>query len=319
MNQIVAIVLPVFGIIGVGYLVAWSGLFTTEVGDGLADFVYTVPIPVLLFRTFVTAELPGGETQFLLWLAYFTGFAAAWVIGTLMVRRIFHRDARAGVVGGMSAAYSNAFQFGIPLVVAAYGHEALAPMALIVAVQVPVLMVLSALLIERALILDGVGGSTARFDTILTSVGRNLLLNPIVIGMVAGIAWRLTGLTLPSVAQTVVDRIADVAGTLALIAMGLGLRKYGLGGNLGGSIVMSVLKLFFAPAVVLLIVLYVVPLPVLWAKVAIITAALPSGGNVYLVAARFRTGEALASSAIVLSTGLSILSLTFWLAIAAML
>lgn len=63
MEQILTIVLPVFGIIGVGYLVAWTGLFSRETGDALSDFVFTVPIPLLLFQTMATAHfrvgLPG--------------------------------------------------------------------------------------------------------------------------------------------------------------------------------------------------------------------------------------------------------------------
>jgi hypothetical protein len=48
--------------------------------------------------------------------------------------------------------------------------------------------------------------------------------------------------------------------------------------------------------------------------VVVIVAACPSGSNVYVVASRFRTGEALASNTIVLTTALSVVSITFWLA-----
>ena len=73
------------------------------------------------------------------------------------------------------------------------------------------------------------------------------------------------------------------------------------------------LKLFVMPGLVLLLARYVVPMPPVWAKVAVISACCPTGVNAYLVAARFRTGEALASNAITLSTGLAVVTSAFWL------
>lgn len=48
---------------------------------------------------------------------------------------------------------------------------------------------------------------------------------------------------------------------------------------------------------------------------ATLFAALPAGINAYLLAARHRAGEETASSVIVLSTLLSLISLSVWLAI----
>ena len=45
MNQIVAIVLPVFGLIALGYAAAWSGVLRRETGEALSDFVFIIAIP----------------------------------------------------------------------------------------------------------------------------------------------------------------------------------------------------------------------------------------------------------------------------------
>jgi predicted permease len=315
MDQIATIVLPVFGIIGIGYLIAWSGIFSPETGDAISDFVFAVPIPVLLFQTIALAEIPSGAAPLLTWAAHFIGFTLIWVAGTLIVRQVFGRDARAGVVGGTAAAYTNAFMLGIPLVVTAYGEEALAPISLIVAAQLPLLMVVSAILIERALIVDGVSDASLKRSDMIMNVGRNVITNPFVISMAIGFVWRLTGLPLVGPVATIVDRIADIASTLALLALGIGLRKYGVSGNARAAVVLTFLKLVAMPAIALAVVLFLVPLPPFWAKVVVIVAACPSGSNVYVVASRFRTGEALASNTIVLTTALSVVSVTFWLAV----
>jgi malonate transporter and related proteins len=315
MDQIVTIVLPVFGIIGIGYLIAWFGVISSETGDAIADFVFAVPIPVLVFRTIATAEIPDGLTPIYLLGVHMLSFLIIWTAGTLAVRRIFGRDARAGVVGGIAAGYGNVFMLGIPLVVTAYGEAALAPVSLAVSLQLPLLLVLSALLIERAMVVDGVASASGGSANIAANAFKNVALNPIIIGAVAGLVWRIGGFEMIGVVESIVDRLADVAGTLALLALGLGLAKYGVSGAARPAIALALLKLMIMPALTLLIVVFVVPLPPIWAKVIVIAAACPSGSNVYIVAARFRTGEALASNTIVLTTVASIVSITFWLSV----
>ena len=61
MDQIVAIVLPVFGLIAIGYAAAWSGVLRRETGEALSDFVFIVAIPVLVFRTLATAVFGGAS------------------------------------------------------------------------------------------------------------------------------------------------------------------------------------------------------------------------------------------------------------------
>ena len=311
MDQIAGIVVPVFGLIGIGYAVAWSGLLRMETGEALADFVFTVAIPVLIFRVVATADFAGG-TPWFLWLAYYIGFVLAWIAGTFLVRRLFGRDARAGLVAGVSAAYGNALLVGIPLIITAYGSEGAAAISLLIAVHLPILMTASAILIERALVTDGLSPD-ADARAIAASLVRNLVKNPIILGLFAGILWRLTGLPIVGPAGTVVTKIADVAATLALFSVGMNLRKYGISGNVRQALTVAAIKLVAMPAVVFLLVLTVIPLPTVWAKAIVIAAACPTGVNAYLVANRFQVGQALASNAITLTTGLAVVTIAVWL------
>jgi hypothetical protein len=312
MTEVIDIVLPVFGLIGIGYVIAWSRLLDENTGQGLVDFVFGVAIPVLIFRIIVIADFSAAG-PWRLWLPFFLGFTAAWIAGHQMARRLFGRDARGGLVAGVAAAYGNTVLIGVPLSIAAYGDAGAVAIALIVAVHLPVMMAASAVLIGRAERLDGAGkGDPDRWE-VARSLGRNLAANPIIIGIVAGALWRLMGLPLAGVPAVLVSRIADVAATLALLALGLSLRRYGIARNIPAGLALSVLKLVAMPALVLVLARYVVAMPPVWAKVAVIAAACPSGVNVYLVAIRFRTGEALASNAILISTGLGVLSTAFWL------
>ncbi|MEP0324942.1 AEC family transporter [Bauldia litoralis] len=312
--QIVNIVLPVFGLIAIGYGVAWSRLLDRTVGEALADFVFVIAIPMLIFRTIATADFSGAE-PWRIWLPYFAALAVMWAIGDLLIRKLFGRDARAGLVGGVSASYSNTVLVGIPLIIAAYGNDGAVAIALIVAVHMPSLMVASAILIVRAERRDGVSEPGGGARVIVRTVVVNLVTNPIIIGLVLGLLWRLIDLPYEGLPATLINRLADVAATLALFAMGMSLRKYGMRRNIPAGIALSVVKLILMPGLVLLFARYVVPMPPVWVKVAVVAAACPTGVNAYLLASRFRTGEALASNTISISTAFAVATVTLWMTV----
>jgi malonate transporter and related proteins len=316
MEQMINVVLPVFGLIAIGYAVAGAKLLGADTGEALAGFVFAVAIPLLIFRTLATADF-SGASPWLIWLPFFAVFAVNWVLGDFLIRRLFRRDARAGLVAGISSAYGNTVLLGIPLTLAAYGGDGAVPMALIVAVHLPVMMVVSAVLIERALRLDGIAEGHLDAKTRARNVLVSLAANPIIVGLFAGAVWRVLGLPLAGLPAVLVNRLADVASTVALFAMGMSLWRYGLRGNIRAGLLLSALKLLLQPALVLILVRTVAPMPASWARVAVLASACPTGVNAYLVAARFRTGEALASNAITLSTALAALTVSFWIQVVA--
>ena len=317
MNQIATIVLPVFGLVGIGYLVAWTKLLDDGASEALSSFVFVIGIPFLIFRILATADLTG-MSAWRLWLPFFSVFALNWATGTFLIRRFFGRDARAGLVAGLAAGYGNTTLVGIPLVLAAYGVEGSVPMALIVAVQLPIMMTAVALLMVRAERQDGVSAGPIDAAAVARSVVENLIGNPIIIGLAAGALWRLLNIPLGGLPGDLVGRLADVASTLALFAMGMSLRRYGIRGHIAPGLVLTVLKLLAMPALVLLVA-HAVGLPAIPTKVAVIASACPTGVTPFLVAGRFKTGEGLASNAITLSTALAVLSVAFWLNVLAWL
>src|SRR5687767_244948 len=114
------VVLPIFGLILVGYAAARIGLITPRAGEGLSEFVFALAVPCLIFRTLVRAELPAVQ-PWGYWIAYFVGVAVVWVLAMLVARRFFGVSGTAGVVVGFSAGQSNTVLIGIPMILKAYG------------------------------------------------------------------------------------------------------------------------------------------------------------------------------------------------------
>ena len=148
----------------------------------------------MIFRIVATADL-SGISAWRLWLAFFAAFALSWAAGTFLIRRLFGRDARAGLVAGLAAGYGNTTLIGIPLALAAFGADGSVPMALIIAVQLPIMMTIVAALMVRAERQDGVGSGERRAG-VARSIAKSLVENPIIVGMAAGVVWRLSGVPL---------------------------------------------------------------------------------------------------------------------------
>lgn len=311
MSPLLETVLFVFGLVALGYLAGATGYLKAEAGDTLSQFAVGVALPLLLFRTMLSADFQGAA-PWALWATYFAAVAVAWTAGHLVITRIFGRDGQAGVVGGVSSAFSNLVLLGIPFMLGVFGQEGFEVLSLIVSVHLPTMMMASIILFQ----LFGPRRSEPVHPLrIIGDFLRKIVQNPLIVGILAGLAWRATGVPLPSLANRFVDALADIAGPVALFAMGLGLRKFGISGNVRPALVLSGLKLLLMPAVALFFA-WLFGLPPLPAKVAVAAAALPSGVNSYLIAMQFGTGQALASNQMTIATACAVVTTAFWLTVA---
>ncbi|MER8746709.1 AEC family transporter [Mesorhizobium sp. M1004] len=310
MSPLTETVLFVFSLVALGYVTGLTGYLKPASGDGISEFAINVAMPLLLFRTMVNSDFHG-VAPWSLWGAYFAAVAMTWAAGHLVTTRIFGRDARTGIVGGVSSSFSNVVLLGIPFVLGVFGSSGFEVLSLLVSVHLPTMMMASIIMFE----IFGRGGSEPVHPLrIIQSFLRRLFTNPLIIGILAGLAWRLTGAPLPNLAMRLADALANTAGPVALFAMGLSLRRFGISGNIRPALTLSTLKLFVMPALVLGLV-WLFGLPPLTAKVAVVVAALPSGINSYLIAVQFNTGQALASNQMTIATASAVVTTAFWLTV----
>jgi len=293
------VVLPVFGLIGLGYLARWTKIVRESTGEGLSDFVFVLAVPCLLFRTLAKADIPAVQ-PWGYWIAYFTGLGIVWALAMLIASRSFGRSGPELVVSGFSAAQSNTVFVGIPMILKAYGDAGAVPLGLLLAVHLPVTMTIATLLAE---------GRSAS----LTMLVRRLFTHPIIIGIILGWAIRPFIGSVPTVFWTIVDFLAGAAVPCALVSLGIAMRRYGLQSGIALPAILSGLKLGIHPLIVYGLAVHVFQMPAHWSGVAVLFAACPCGINAYLFAERYKQGVADASSAIALSTMLSLVTTAGWL------
>ncbi|WP_343125035.1 AEC family transporter [Hoeflea sp.] len=307
-------ILVVFTLIAIGYGAAALRVLKPETGDGLSDFVFTIAVPLLLFRIIATASFDHGA-PWAVWAAYFTSVLVTWVSAHLIIRAGFGRDARSGVVAGVTAGFSNLVLLGLPFITGVYGEDGLAILSQIVTIHLPIMMAASVILFEWALKRDGAGTGGKSMMALLTGFLRQLFSNPLIVGILCGFIVRMSGLEIPRIADRVIGSLGGVAGPVALFAMGVSLRGYGIRGQVPQALSLVTLKLMLMPAVALGMAL-VLGLPELQAKVVVAAASLPAGVNSWLIASRLGTGQRLASSSMTLGTALAAATTGLWLLIA---
>ena len=181
---------------------------------GLVLFVFNLAIPLLLFRSLASNQLPDDiEWSFI--LSFYGGSFACYFLGMAIGRFFFNRTLDHQAIFGMSAGFSNTVLVGIPILLTAYGPDATLPIFLLIAFHSSTLMPLTTILIQ---IKQGGEISVGRQ---VRSVALELVKNPIIMGLLLGLVANLMGLVLPTGIDRTVELLGSSAIPCALFAMGV--------------------------------------------------------------------------------------------------
>jgi len=294
-TDLLSIVAPIFGIMALGFAAAKLKVLDAAAVKGLVLFVFNFAIPVLLFRSLAGIELPGDiEWGFL--VAFYAGSLVTYGLGMALARGVFRRPLDQQAIFGMSAAFSNTVLVGIPVILTAFGPEATLPLFLIIAFHSATFMPLTVALIQAG------RGAGVSWTEQLRNVFREMVRNPIVMGLFLGFLANLTGLTLPAPVDRFTELLGGAAVPCALFAMGASLAGYPLTGDVLPAIVLTSLKLMVHPLIVWIVAVPLLNLEGLWVSVAVMMGAMPAGVNVYLFAARYDAASGVAARTVLLSS-----------------
>lgn len=304
------LVLPVFGVVVVGYLAAHFNWFSDGATDALDKFVFNFGIPALLFRAVSTTDIPD-VLPWGLWGTYYGGILIVWAIGMLVAVFVLQRSPKDAVIIGFGGGFSNTVMLGIPIILTAFGDDAAVPLFLILAFHGLTVFTICTFLLETAQAAERHDG-TGRPDPIriLTDSLKGVARNTVVWALGLGVIYGQTGLSLPLPVDGVLEKLGQAGIPCALFVMGATLSRYEIRRSIGAASQIALFKLVAHPIVVFVLGAYVFALPVMWLKVATVMAAVPSGVFTFILASRYGAAPGAASSAVVLTTALSLLTLS---------
>jgi len=280
----------------------------------LSNAAFHVFIPALLFRT--TARLDFATMPWRTIAAFFVP-----VIGVMLAVYAWQRlrgpaSPAVPTARAISVSFGNTVQLGIPFSAALFGEAGLAIHIPLISIHALLILTVLTVLVEldlaRAAGRDGAPSSLRR--TMLTTA-RNTLIHPVVLPVLAGLAWNLAGLPLPALLDEILSTLGTAVVPLCLVLIGVSLAQYGVKGHLRGATAVTLGKLVLLPAVVLVVAHWGFGLAGVPLAVLVMAASLPVGSNALLFAQRYATLEAEATAAIVASTVAFVATGALWLAL----
>lgn len=312
MNVLFTIILPVFLVVGFGYLVTWRKWFSESAVDGLMIFAQNFAVPVLLFSSMAQIDL-GTEFRLSLLVAFYAGAWASFFAGWAGAKYLLKRTAEDCVVIGFVCLFSNSVLLGIPITERAYGPEALDGNWTIIALHAPLLYTFGISFME----FTRATGSGLSLGRVAIRALSGTLRTPLVMGILAGLAMNVSmhaGLVMPESFWAAVGMISSAALPAALFGLGGILYRYRPEGDKSAIAMCCAISLILHPAIVFGLG-SAFGLDVAGMRSAVMTASMAPGVNGYLFASIYAAALRVAATTVLVGTALSILSIWMWLAI----
>jgi malonate transporter len=300
--------LPFFALIFCGYGAGRLGLLDETAAAGVNTFVFYFALPAFLFG--LMSSSPIGEVVNGPFIgAYVTASLAVFALSTLAGRRLFHIGRAEAAVLGLAAVLANTGYMGIPLVSAVFGSDAAVPIVVGLTLDGILIIPLGIIMIESSK-----GGAESLPATALSTFSA-LARNPLILAIFSGLAASAAGLEAPTPLANFLDLLGGTAGPCALFALGATLAGRRVAGGTAEVSYMTFVKLIIHPAALFLTTTMLFDVQPLWATAALLGAALPIAANVFIVARQYDVYIARTSSAILVSTAVSMISVSVLLVV----
>lgn len=313
MSEILALIGPLFTLIGVGWLAVRHGLFAREHLPALGRFVIALCIPALLWRN-LGQRNPAEVLHPAFLLAY--ALASLLALGAgLLWGRARGQDRAAAAMSGMGMSCANTGFVGFPLASQLVGADATVALALVMLVENLLMLPLCLALADSA---------AARHAPLHHALGRALWAlktNPIVIGIALGLATGALraqlGWALPQPLDRAITLMAGASAAVSLFYIGGSLVGLQIGGLKAQVAAVAAGKLLLHPLATLALLglaeHLLGPLPPALRWSAVVMAAAPMLGIYPILGARYglQTSNAACSLGATLA---SFATLALWIA-----
>ena len=302
----VALVPIFFGLL-LGYFAGISGTIDNVHVRSLVSFVMSFSLPCALFLAIVKAPrdllLGQGRVIAVLATVYLAAYGAAYFFSQMAGRK----SSADGAVFALSLAFPNVTAVGIPLLETVYGPQTAITVAIAIAVGAMTISPITLSILENSTAAGhALTGWTRARRAILRAVRR-----PVVWAPAAGVAAVLLNVSLPFYVTRSLMVMGSATAGCALFLTGLivSAQKFTLDWRvLAGVAAKNILQ-----PLVCLGLAHAASLPIDQTRSVVLMAAIPCGFFGLVFGKGFNASPLLASSSLILSYGLGILTLAGWI------
>jgi predicted permease len=298
--------IPVFLMMVVGFFLQRIHMLDDHTTKVLNQFAFKVLLPALLFMDLSTADFQSvWDTKFVL----FCFGATVLSIVIALIFSLLHKDkSERGEL--IQASYrSSAAILGIAFVKNIYGEATMA--ALMIVGTVPLYNVIAVIVLS--LTAPQVEGQPKpSHKAILKKTLKNVVTNPIILGIVAGMLWSVLKIPQPVILSKSVSYLGNMATPLSLIALGASFQWHDAKGKLPITVGITFVKLVLFCAVFLPLAIH---LGFRSEKLIAILVMLGSAttGSCFVMARNMGHKGTLTACSVMMTTLCSAFTLTIWL------
>jgi predicted permease len=310
---VLAITLPIFLVVGLGYATTRGGLFSGADMRVFGRFVINIALPAMLFTAISKRDFAAIFDPVFMG-AYATASLCMVGLGLFWFHRIGGQPLNRAGISIMGTACSNSGYMSFPIIALAFPDRAASVLAMCLLVE-NLAMIPSCLIIAAM----GRGDRQTNPFAMLRRIAIDLLRRPLILSLILGLLWSALNLPMPAALDRATSMIATSAIALALFVIGGSLANVALKGNLGlalqiacGKLLLHPIAAFTTLAIAASLGLPSLP-PELYASL-IIAASVPMLG-VYPIFAQEEGMETVAALALLITTTASFFTLSAILAI----
>jgi len=291
---------PIFVLIVMGKLLSHLG-YTTKTYLATSDrLVYYIFFPVLLFwKIGGSSQAAGFDVPFI--LATMLVLGAAVILSLVIIAWGPVTSFQAGSFA--QSCYRFNTYIGVAVVLNSLGEDGIAYFGILIALVIPIINVCAV----STLIWFAEENSNQGSKSFV--ILRALVANPLIIGCVLGLMYGRVFSAFPQYVDNTLQMMSMVTLPLALLSIGGALTFKGMSKNLNLSLLAAVCKLVFLPVAGYLMYRFVGVEGTAF-KVGMIFFCLPASTALYVLSSQLNSDTELASSAIVVSTILSFVTLS---------
>ena len=296
--------MPIFLVMVIGYFLRRIKILNEDFVKVANKLNFKVTLPVLLFRDLSSVDIRAVfDLKYVLFCAIATSLCF-WVIWG--IAKLFMKD-KTMIGAFVQASFrSSAAVMGLAFIQNVYGSSAMGPLMIVGAV--PLYNVYSVL----GLTFEGTNEDGSKDTKKLKEAAFNIIKNPIIIGVILGLAASYFRVDFPEIIDGTVNSVAVTATPLALIALGAGFEGRKALKKIKPTLVASFIKLFAQAAIFIPIATALGFTGEKMIAIVVMLAA-PATPSCYIMAKNMNNDGTLTASIVVATTLLASLTLTMWI------
>ena len=295
--------LPVFAVMVLGWLLKRRDFLSDDFIKVANKLTFKVALPCMLFLDIGEmdpAQLLNGK-----FVLYAAAVSLVSILGIWLLTHVLMRDKRQVGAFVQGAYRSSAAVLGVALITNVYGDAGYAP--LMILASVPIYNVFAVII----LVLEADGGG--KLDAArLRQVAVNVVTNPILLGIFAGMPFAFFSIPVPAMMHKGLSMLSNLATPLSLLVIGASFVWGDALKKAKPTVLASLIKLVVLPAIFL-------PLAIKLGfrneqlMAILIMLGSPSTPSGYIMAKQMGNDDVLANGIVVLTTLLAAVTITLWI------